>query len=111
HLQPQRKSLVNDLLTDTETLSNVIKLIAEELELFLSCRHKVDLLRRTRRGQPTKNELSVRVLSVETCTVPPQQGVSLIVQVARGAQHLKLAVALGGKQHCLSLQLTYPTCS
>src|SRR5690606_21152626 len=72
HLQPQRKSLVNDLLTDTETLSNVIKLIAEELELFLSCPHKVNLLRRTRRGQPAKNELSVRVLSVETCTVPRQ---------------------------------------
>src|SRR5690606_42006995 len=57
HLQPQRKSLVNDLLTDTETLSNVITLSAEELELFLSCPHKVDLLRRTRRGQPTNNEL------------------------------------------------------
>src|SRR5690606_5815140 len=91
--------------------SNVIKLIAEELELFLSCPHKVDLLRRTRRGQPTENELSVRVLSVETCSVPRQQGVSLIVHVPKGVQHLKLAVVVRGVKHCVLLRLPNPPCS
>src|SRR5690606_23116062 len=89
----------------------VIKLIAEELELFLSCPHKVDLLRRTRRGQPTKHELSVRGLSVETRTVPRHQGGSLSVQVPKGGQHLKLAVVVRGVKHCVLLRLPNPTCS
>ena len=99
---PQFVALVPDLGTQTQSLCDVVQLVAGKAKAFLRCLQQVNLLVRSRRLHEVTDELFVQRRHVELGTVVVDDGICFIQQLVDPPEHALLAVSDGG-EHDLGL--------